>query len=281
MEHAFSRIVIVTKERHDRARELADLIGRWFVEREVDVQILPNEQSGARLSLEGTVPDLILVLGGDGTVLSVARKLDRGPDVPLLGINLGQIGFLTELSPEGWRDSLQGILEGNFSVSGKSILQYRLERGGRTVERGRVVNDLVVARSGLARLIGLRIWCNEEDLGQLRADGLIVSTPLGSTAYAAAAGGALVSPELSAMELCPVSPFMSRFHSLVLGSWNTVTVEVDGPSGEDLLTLDGQNGVRLEAGDRIAISEAESPLRFVQPQNSSYIRKLRSKGYLG
>jgi NAD+ kinase len=110
---------------------------------------------------------------------------------------------------------------------------------------------------------------------------MIVSTPMGSTAYAVAAGGALVSPDLRAMELCPVSPFMSRFRPLVLGSGNTVTIEVDAPSGEALLTLDGQAGSRLEAGDRVVVSEAENPLHFVQPRGSSYIQKLRNKGYLG
>jgi NAD+ kinase len=281
MEHTFSRVAIVTKEHHDRARELGDHIGRWLTERGVGVQILANEQSRASLPIEGAPPDLILVLGGDGTVLSVARKLDRGPDVPLLGLNLGQIGFLTELSPEGWREELARVLEGGFSLIAKVILQYSLERAGRTVEQGKVVNDLVVGRSGLARLIGLRMWCNQEELGRIRADGVIVSTPVGSTAYAVAAGGALISPDLRAMELCPVSPFMSRFRPLILGSGNRVTIEVDGPSGEALLTLDGQAENRLEAGDRVVISEAARPLQFVQPTGSSYIQKLRKKGYLG
>ncbi|MCF8085743.1 MAG: NAD(+)/NADH kinase [Desulfohalobiaceae bacterium] len=281
MEHSFSQVAIVTKERHDQARELGDHIGRWLTERGVGVQILANEQNRALLPLEGAPPDLILVLGGDGTVLSVARKLDQGPDVPLLGLNLGQIGFLTELSPEGWREGLAHVLEGGFSLFAKVILQYNVQREGRTMERGKVVNDLVVGRSGLARLIGLRMWCNAEELGRIRADGMIVSTPIGSTAYAVAAGGALVSPDLRAMELCPVSPFMSCFRPLILGSGNTVTIEVDGPSGEALLTLDGQAGNRLESGDRVVISEAERPLRFVQPSGNSYIQKLRNKGYLG
>jgi NAD+ kinase len=281
MENAFSQIAIVIKEHHDQARELGDRIGCWLAERGVGVQILVNEQDSKALPLEGDPPELVLVLGGDGTVLSVARKMDGGPDVPLLGLNLGQIGFLTELSPQRWREDLVKVLEGGFSLFSKVILQYGIERGAKRIERGRVINDLVVGRSGLARLIGLRMWCGEEELGRLRADGMIVSTPIGSTAYAVAAGGALVSPDLRAMELCPVSPFMSRFRPLILGSDNTVTIEVDGSSGEALLTLDGQAGSRLEAGDRVRIREAERSLRFIQPHGSSYIQKLRNKGYLG
>ena len=281
MENAFSHIAIVTKESHDQARELGDRIGRWLAERGVGVQILSNDQNGQGLCLEGPGPDLILVLGGDGTVLSVARKLDRGPDVPLLGLNLGQIGFLTELSPQGWQDGLAKVLVGEYSLFPKVILQHAVERDGEPIAQGRVVNDLVVGRSGLARLIGLRIWCGEEELGRLRADGMIVSTPIGSTAYAVAAGGALIGPDLRAMELCPVNPFMSRFRPLILASDNTVTIEVDHESRDVLLTLDGQSGSRLQGGDRVVIREAERPLRFLQPSGSNYIRKLRKKGYLG
>jgi len=281
MENAFSHIAIVTKESHDQARELGDRIGRWLAERGVGVQILSNDQNGQGLCLEEPGPDLILVLGGDGTVLSVARKLDRGPDVPLLGLNLGQIGFLTELSPQGWQDGLAKVLVGEYSLFPKVILQHAVERDGEPIAQGRVVNDLVVGRSGLARLIGLRIWCGEEELGRLRSDGMIVSTPIGSTAYAVAAGGALIGPDLRAMELCPVNPFMSRFRPLILASDNTVTIEVDHESRDVLLTLDGQSGSRLQGGDRVVIREAERPLRFLQPSGSSYIQKLRNKGYLG
>jgi NAD+ kinase len=281
MENAFSHIAIVTKESHEQARDLGDRIGRWLAERGVGVQILINDQNGEGLCLEDPGPDLILVLGGDGTVLSVARKLDRGPDVPLLGLNLGQIGFLTELSPEGWQEGLAKVLAGEYSLFPKVILQYAVERDREHIEQGKVVNDLVVGRSGLARLIGLRVWCGEEELGRLRADGMIVSTPIGSTAYAVAAGGALIGPDLRAMELCPVNPFMSRFRPLILASDNTVTIEVDHETRDVLLTLDGQSGSRLEAGDRVTIREAERPLRFLQPSGSSYIRKLRNKGYLG
>jgi len=281
MENAFSHIAIVIKESHEQARDLGDRIGRWLAERGVGVQTRSNDQNGQRLCLEGPGPDLILVLGGDGTVLSVARKLDRGQDVPLLGLNLGQIGFLTELSPQGWEEGLAKVLAGEYSLFSKVILQYAVERDGEQIEQGKVVNDLVVGRSGLARLIGLRIWCGEEELGRLRSDGMIVSTPIGSTAYAVAAGGALIGPDLRAMELCPVNPFMSRFRPLILASDNTVTIEVDHETRDVLLTLDGQSGSRLEAGDRVVIREAERPLRFLQPSGSSYIQKLRNKGYLG
>ena len=281
MQHAFSHIAIVTKERHEEARRLGDRIGRWLAEQGVGTQILANEQNREHLLLERTNPDLILVLGGDGTVLSVARKLDSGSDVPLLGLNLGQIGFLTELSPEGWREGLEEVLSGGYILLTKVILQYSILRGADTVERGKVVNDLVVGRSGLARLIGLRIWCGEEELGELRADGMIVSTPIGSTAYAVAAGGSLISPDLRVMEICPVNPFMSRFRPLILGSENTVTIEVDGSSGDALLTLDGQVGSRLEPADQVVVSQAERQLQFVQPRGNSYIQKLKRKGYLG
>jgi NAD+ kinase len=238
-----------------------------------------NEEGENRLPVDGEPPDLILVLGGDGTMLSVARKMGEA-QVPLLGLNLGQVGFLTELSPEGWEDLLGAVLNQEFTLSQRIVLKYHVLRDERLLDQGRVVNDLVVGRGGMARLIRLRMWYDQVELANLRADGLIVSTPIGSTAYAVAAGGPLISPELEVLEVSPVCPFLSAMRPLVLPSKGTLRLQVESPTTEVFLTLDGQSGYPLQPGDLVEVSEGEQRLYFVQPRQSDYIRKLKVKGYL-
>jgi NAD+ kinase len=279
MPTPFGRILILTKARHEQAQELGCRIQQWLAGKETHSEIRPNDESEGLLHFGGNPPDMILVLGGDGTMLSVARRLGDH-SIPLLGLNLGQVGFLTELSPEDWEEGLNRILAGHYLLSARIMLDYRLWRGKDVLGKGRVVNDLVVGRGGMARLVALRLWCGAADLGRMRADGLVVSTPQGATAYAVAAGGPLISPELKVVEICPVCPFLSHFRPLVLPSREHIEIEVDQASGDVYLTLDGQSGRELRIGDRISIAEAERPLLFIQPSESHYINKLKKKGYI-
>lgn len=279
MTSAFAKILLITKEGHEQAKELAGTVRSWLQKQGIDSVIWPNER-GNDFPLDSFSADLVLVLGGDGTILSVARNLDLSSRIPLLGLNLGRVGFLTELSPQRWGEDLDRILRGDFILSSQIVLSYFLERDGEIIRSGKVINDLVVGRSGLARLIGMTLWYGSEELGELRADGMIISTPIGTTAYAAAAGGALLTPDLRAMEVCPVSPFLSRFPPLILGSDQTLTIEVAQNSSKAILTLDGQVGFGMQGGDRVHVKEADIPLYFVRLPSGSYIQKLRSRGYL-
>lgn len=279
MPTPFGRILILTKARHQQAYELGCRIQQWLAGRGAQSEIRHNDECDGQLQFRGTPPDMILVLGGDGTMLSVARRLE-GHSMPLLGLNLGQVGFLTELNPEAWKQGLSSILEGSYALSQRIMLNYTLERGGAVCGQGRVVNDLVVGRGGMARLVALQLWCGGVDLGTMRADGLVVSTPQGATAYAVAAGGPLISPELKVVEICAVCPFLSHFRPLVLPSEERIEIEVGQASGDVYLTLDGQSGRELRIGDRISIEEAERPLLFIQPSDSHYIQKLKTKGYI-
>jgi NAD+ kinase len=212
-------------------------------------------------------------------MLSVARQLG-GYQIPLLGLNLGQVGFLTELSPQGWEQGFEEILDQEFTLSPRIMLSYQVFRNERLQEKGRVVNDVVIGRGGTARLIRLRLWYDQQEMGSFRSDGMIVSTPVGSTAYAVAAGGVVISPELEVIEICPICPFRNEFKPIILPCHKTVSFFVEHSSSDVYLTLDGQAATALLPGDMVTISEAETKLLFLQPLRNNYIQKLRSKGYM-
>jgi NAD+ kinase len=181
---------------------------------------------------------------------------------------------------DDWQEGLSKVLADECTCSTRILLAYTLERSGQEPVSGLIVNDLVVSRSGMARLVGMRLAYAGEELADFRADGLIVATPMGSTAYAVAAGGPLISPELEVMEICPICPFLSRMKPMVVPSSGEATIHIDHPTQETFLTLDGQTGVPLQEGDVISITQAREQLRFVIPSQNSFVCKLKRKGYM-
>lgn len=279
MGFSMNYVLILTKSGNEQAFALGKEILRWLQAREVQSHILDHERFRNQAGSEKEHPDLILVLGGDGTMLSVARKIGV-KRIPILGLNLGQVGFLTELSTSWWASAMQDILQGNFFLSPRILLEYQVLRQDTLLEQGRVVNDLVVSRGGMARLASLKVSYGSRQMSVFRADGLIVSTPTGSTAYAVAAGGALLSPELEVLQICPICPFLSGFRPVVLPSKEFLEVEVLGHSPDMFLTQDGQSGLSLAAGDRVLINQSRERLYFAQLIGGSYVEKLKFKGYL-
>ncbi len=273
-----SSVLLITKGESGEAPRLGKEIGEWFESKGIGYKLFSNSHLPDLEELD-LFPNLILVLGGDGTLLFVIRKY-FGYNIPFLGINFGRVGFLTDIEPEQWRKCLAEVLEGNASVCERLLLEYSVKRGGKKIRGGCAVNDLVVSRSHLARLITLCVEIGGEGHSCLRADGIIVSTPNGSTGYCTAAGGATVFPSLDVIELCPVSPFMSRTVPLILPSDILIRIWVEEPSGEAWFTIDGQEGFPLSIGDVVEINRSPNPLRFFIPPGSSYIKKLKLKGYI-
>jgi NAD+ kinase len=270
---------LITKSGHAQAGKLGSAIQAWLQRQGCEARIVASENYVRVDPGCQTLPDMILVLGGDGTLLRVATRVAT-LGVPLLGINFGRVGFLTALSPEDWEPVLTEILAGKYRISPRIILGYELLREGKVFQQGRFVNDLVVGRSGLARLVRLSLWNQGRLIHMLRADGLIVSTPVGSTAYAAAAGGALVSPELEVMEICPVCPFMSDFRPLILPSRQQISIRIESSSPECFVTLDGQSGWPLCEEDLIRIQACEYRFLLIEPEQSSFFYHLQRAGYL-
>ena len=229
----------------------------------------------SREQLPGKV-DLLIVLGGDGTLLAAARSAGEHP-VPILPVNLGGLGFLTSVTLEELYPILEQVLEGKNRISERVLLEAEVIRGGKTIERHRALNDAVLNKGALARIVDLDLYVDSQFVCSYKADGLIISTPTGSTAYSLAAGGPVIYPLVEAFVITPICTHTLTNRPLVIP--NTSRVEVNFRAGEEsvYLTLDGQVGIELKHGDRVVITKAANKLRLVRPVKKTYFEILRSK----
>lgn len=280
MSKAIHHILIVTKASDKSLRQQADAIASLAERQNITSSVQENRLDSLQFDTHQTRPDMVIILGGDGTMLSVARKL-QNKDIPLLGINFGRVGFLTEIQPHTWRQQLPKIFSGQYSISSRIVFSFTVIRAGQIVKRGRFFNDLVLNRGTLARLINLHIRYGRHEIGRLKADALIVSTPSGSSSYCVSAGGPLVYPELRALVLCPVCPFLHSFYPIVLPPDQELCIRVEEKQTATALTQDGQIGFALQEKDEIHIKQADQDLLFLQPERDvSYFEKLATKGFI-
>ena len=246
-----------------------------FVDRETQACIDPSGPCLAREELAGKV-DLLIVLGGDGTLLSAARALG-GHRIPVLPVNLGGLGFLTSVTLDELYPLLEQVVAGKHRTSERMMLDATILRNGTTAMRPCALNDAVINKAALARMLDFDVHVNGDHVGRYRADGLIVATPTGSTAYSLAAGGPIIDPELDAFVITPICPHMLTNRPLVIP--NTARIELDFAEAEDpvYLTLDGQIGSQLQSKDRIAIVQSANKVLFIRPPRKTYFEVLRSK----
>lgn len=230
--------------------------------------------------LEGREEDLdaILTLGGDGTLLRGARV--AGPrGVPLLGCNMGRLGFLTAVPREELDQALERLVAGRYEVEERMALQVHVVPPGAESSSSSyyAVNDAVVHKSGFARLITLRIWVDGEEVGQYSADGIVLSTATGSTAYSLSAGGPVLAPDLDALVATPICPHTLAVRSLVLSGGCRIRVQALAGGEETVVTVDGQRGSRLTEDHLVEVRRAESPLRLVRFPERTFFTVLRRK----
>jgi NAD+ kinase len=220
--------------------------------------------------------DLVIVLGGDGTLLAAARLLYKR-EIPILPVNLGSLGFLTSVTLVELYPLLEQMLLGNYRLSERMMLEAKLMRDGATSQEERALNDAVINQAALARLMDFHLHIDGSHVGHYRADGLIVATPTGSTAYSLAAGGPIVHPDLNAFVITPICPHMLTNRPLVVP--DTSKMEITFRHGDEPvhLTLDGQVGFHLEPDDRIVIEKSPAKILLVRPVKKSYFEILRSK----
>ena len=220
--------------------------------------------------------DLALVFGGDGAMLAAARRL-AGRAIPVLGVNVGHFGFLTELTPPDLPGYLGRIFSGDVEVASLLMLECLARRGDTEILRSLGVNDAVVSRGALSRLIALKLRVNGEEVTTYRGDGLIVSTPIGSTAHSLAAGGPLVDPELDAFVLTPICPHTLSNRPLVMPGQVELEIEVLTGNLDVALTVDGQECIPLQLGDHVVIRRAAEVFRLVRVGMRTYFETLRDK----
>ena len=257
---------------------LVSLAGREGAELYFEDRLLEEESGAAALTPE-VVPslELLLTLGGDGTLLRGARVVAHGR-TPVLGINLGHLGFLTSAAPEEMERALGMWFAGEYALDERMALAIRFSRedGGDGGEH-LALNDAVLHKGGAARVIRLLVSASGEEVGTYSADGIILSTPTGSTAYSLSAGGPIVSPSVHCIVATPICPHTLAVRPLILSAAERVTVEVLSPTEELILTIDGQEHERLLPGARIVVSRAPNPVRLVRFPGQTFFSTLRRK----
>jgi NAD+ kinase len=278
---------IVVKPNHQEAWQTACSISEWLEKRGIALVGSPHKEAEHVDSEQCEIKsvetqklqeesDLIVVLGGDGTMLSTARLVaDR--EIPVLGINYGSLGYLTEFRIEEVFSALERILEGDFEIDRRVMLNIQHRHGEKTLNTGRVLNDIVINKSVVARMIEIEVYFNNLFVNSFRADGLIVSTPTGSTAYNLSAGGPIVYPSMNAMVLTPICPFTLTNRPIVMSDEAEIVLQLKNDTEGVVLTLDGQIGYPMKTQDKVVIRKSRTSFNLVQPLNRNYFDVLRNK----
>ncbi|MBW8056478.1 MAG: NAD(+)/NADH kinase [Candidatus Methylomirabilales bacterium] len=279
----FKRVGIVAKPHRPEARDVLQQLITWLKakDREVvlDVEtaaLAGAEETGIAKADLPRMADLVVVLGGDGTLLSVARLVESG-EVPILGVNLGGLGFLTEITLDELYPILGLVLAGKYRGSRRMLLQVSVQRGGESIAEHVVLNDAVMTKGALARIVDLAVFVEQEYVTTYRADGLIVCTPTGSTAYGLSAGGPILFPSMRAIILVPICPHTLTDRPLVLPEEVRVQVALESQDEDVYLTLDGQVGFPLRYRDLVEVRRADREITLIVSPKKSYYEILRSK----
>jgi len=221
-------------------------------------------------------PDLVIVLGGDGTLLSAARAFAR-TDTPILSVNLGSLGFLTEVPLADLYTTIEGWREGHSTIDSRSMLHAELWRGGKLYQEYEALNDVVVAKGAIARMGDFVIKLDGQKVASLRADGIILSTPTGSTAYNLAANGPIVMANVNAMMVTPICPHLLTIRPIVVHGDSTVDLSIQGVADQTLLTVDGQEAVEIRVGDELRCCRSKYSVHLVRMREHGFFDVLRSK----
>ena len=268
---------IVVKPDHAEARATAVELSAWLTGRGIMEVRDPVSAGDVRPVNRQTLDvDLVVVLGGDGTMISTAR-LVGDKDVLVLGINYGSLGYLTDFRIEEMFPAIDAILAGQYEIDRRVMLDAEHWREDQKLAVGRVLNDVVINKAALARIIEIDVRLNDLFVNSFRADGLIVSTPTGSTAYNLSAGGPIVYPSMNAVVLTPICPFTLTNRPIVVPDHAAISLTLDNENEGVVLSLDGQTGYPMRAGDRVLIRKSATTFNLVQPANRNYFDVLRDK----
>lgn len=276
------RVGIITNPNKFKVRAVAEYIGDWA--RKEGVEICPPRELEKYLQGMPVSPttytqnqlDCVLVLGGDGTLLNVARKL-APIGIPILGINLGNLGFLTGIELSGLHEGLNALVREELYFEERMMLEAEVVRNNLQPEKFFALNDMVITKGAFSRMIRLKMSISGEYVETFPADGLIVSSPTGSTAYCLSAGGPIVSPEIEAMIITPICPHNLYSRPMVISPTEEVRITMVTKGVEAMLTVDGQHGVQLGSEDAVIIRKAPFYTKLVRLKDRSFFAVLRDK----
>lgn len=275
-------IGILTKPKFPEVKATLQAVVTWLRSRHIDVLLdttsatLLSEPGGIQKTQLAAKADVLLVLGGDGTMLNAAR-LAGERSIPILGVNMGGLGFLTEVRLENLYPSLERVFANDFVLDERLMLKTHVHRHGETVAQGVVLNDVVISKGTLARMIELKISILGRFVTNLRGDGLIVSSPTGSTAYSLSAGGPIVNPAVHSLMLTPVCPHTLTHRPLIVPGNAEIEVTLTSKDDGAMATLDGQVGVAISQGDTVEIKISEHRTRLIRFPETQYYEVLREK----
>jgi NAD+ kinase len=271
---------LVAKYQEPKAADMVRWLVTWLNARGKRVLVENGSINGRATSCSkkdiARHADLIVSLGGDGTLLNIAPLVER-PDVPILGVNLGGLGFITEVAPDELEAALTKTLEGDYEVEQRMTLEVRVQSGKGKPHKFRVLNDAVITKGARSRIIDLETFLGDDYLCTYRADGVIISTPTGSTAYSLAAGGPILEPTLGAIVLSPICPHTLTNRPIVVRSSASIHVTLRSLGDTVFLSPDGQQGVRLNNDDKVEARDYGLPVSLVKVPSRSYYHILRNK----
>jgi NAD+ kinase len=288
MERVMKRIGIIAKKNKPEAIDIARSLMEWLHPKKIEVYVEEEMERQLSPSLSGpylnpiqreeipTHVEMIIVLGGDGTLLSVAR-LVGDHEVPILGVNLGGLGFLTEITLEELYRVLERVIQGDFATDERVVLNAAVIRRGERMAEFTVLNDAVINKGALARIIDLETTINGEYLTTFKSDGLIISTPTGSTAYNLSAGGPIVYPSLHSIIITPICSHTLTNRPIMVPDDVEIRVILKAKQQEVILTLDGQQGFYLEFEDVVEVRKADSRILLIKSPYRHYFEVLREK----
>lgn len=276
------RVGIYAKKQHPDAVGFGREVMNWLSARGIEVLLeedLASSLGIVRNYVDNDIPDhadLIIVLGGDGTLISVARHVGARMK-PILGVNLGSLGFLTEITQAETFATLERVLTGDFTVSPRMMLDAVVQRAGEMVARYTVLNDIVINKGALARIIDMAAWVDDVYLTTFKADGLIVASPTGSTAYNLAAGGPIIDPDVNCLVVTPICPHMLTNRPLIASGDAVIRIEVKFQDQHVALTADGQSGMNLQGGDVVEVRQSTIRTLLIKSPSKDYFEVLRAK----
>jgi len=276
------KIGIIAKIKIEEPFEITKKLSNWLKERGVEVYVekelgkkIRHPNSIDRIDIPELV-DVILVFGGDGTFLGVARLACKH-GTPILGINLGGLGFLTEVTVDELYPMMERIIDGDYEVEDRQMLITSIRRGGKNIGTYEVLNDVVINKGAVARIIDLETYIEDSLVTTYRADGIILSTPTGSTAYSLSAGGPIVHPKIPVTIITPICPHTLTNRPLVVSSEMKVEIKVTTQEPDTYLTLDGQIGVRLKTGDVIEVKRTDTSVKLIKSPFRDFFAILKTK----
>lgn len=279
-------IGVFCKPKAPTGKKILDELVRWLRGRDYNAHMDRDTAAiiGETSSLEkDKIPqqtDLLIVLGGDGTLLSVAR-IAHAHDIPILAVNLGSLGFLTEISLQELYPALENVLAGKFDVEHRMLLNARLWRNDKKVGDHNVLNDVVINKGVVARVVNLQVLVDGQYMTSYRADGLIIATPTGSTAYSLSAGGPIIHPSMQALVLSPICPLALTNRPILIPDQATIQVKLTTANENVRVTLDGQEGWDMHTGDTLEIKKTQTTLKLIPAPKKNYYQILRQKLHWG